>query len=126
MELLVQSKYRCLKQPKQFLILQTISLSFFPFLFLIFITACFVPASQAQLRAAMVKVDISPLDSQYLVGYGERKSTGIHAVSTIALWPLMMVKLNFYLISSDICLFSTSEYDNVVGFFAGKHKSPGC
>jgi hypothetical protein len=33
--------------------------------------------SHAQLRAAVVKADITPTESQYLLGYGERKSTGV-------------------------------------------------
>jgi neutral ceramidase len=90
----------------------TISFSTF-FLFTCIVTMA-APAAKAQLRAATVKVDISPKDSQYLVGYGERKSIGIHDRIYHRIVALDDGKTQFYLISSDICLFSPSEYDNVV------------
>jgi neutral ceramidase len=65
------------------------------------------------LRAAAVKVDITPQDSQWLGGYGARKSTGIldriyHRVVALDSGPTQ-----WYLISSDLCLFSPGLYDSV-------------
>lgn len=75
----------------------------------------FVPVCSAQFRAAVVKVDITPSDSQYLLGYGERKSTGIHDRIYHKIVALDDGKTQFFIISSDICLYSPSEYDKVVG-----------
>jgi hypothetical protein len=82
-------------------------------LFLLLFVLSVPVASAQQLRASVSKVDITPEDSQWLLGYGERKSTGVidrifHRV----------VLLNeggetFCLISSDICLVSPAEYDRV-------------
>jgi neutral ceramidase len=45
--------------------------------FLSFFLLFCIQDSNAQLRAAVVKADITPTESQYLLGYGERKSTGV-------------------------------------------------
>jgi hypothetical protein len=60
-----------------------------------------------------VKVDITPQNSQWLSGYQERKSDGVldniyHRVAA-----LEAGGTPFYLISSDLCLFSPSLYDSV-------------
>jgi hypothetical protein len=64
-------------------------------------------------RAAVVKVDITPADSQMLLGYQARKSIGIldHIYHRIIV--LDDGKTQFFLISSDICEFSPSQYDRV-------------
>ncbi|MEJ7767332.1 MAG: neutral/alkaline non-lysosomal ceramidase N-terminal domain-containing protein [Chitinophagaceae bacterium] len=69
----------------------------------------------------MVKVDISPADSQYLVGYGERKSTGIHDRIYHRIVALHDGKTEFFIISSDICLYSPSEYDKVAARLQKQH-----
>lgn len=73
----------------------------------------FVPVTKAQFRASVVKTDITPSDSQYLLGYGERKSTGIHDRIFHRIVALDDGVTQFYLISSDFCLFSPSEYDKI-------------
>lgn len=67
----------------------------------------------AQLKASVVKVDITPTDSQYLLGYQERKSNGIldHIYHRIV--ALDDGVTQFYIISSDVCLYAPSEYDKV-------------
>lgn len=67
----------------------------------------------AQLKASVVKVDITPGDSQYLLGYQERQSNGVldHIYHKIV--ALDDGATQFYIISSDVCLYSPSEYDKV-------------
>ncbi len=93
---------------------RSIAFSFLPLLFQFCIMVFCVPVSKAQFRAALVKTDISPADSQYLVGYGERKSIGIHDRIYHKIVALDDGKTQFFIISSDICLYSPSEYDKVV------------
>lgn len=71
------------------------------------------PAAKAQLRAAVVKVDITPADSQYLLGYQERKSTGVLDKIYHRIVAIDDGTTQFFIISSDICLYSPSEYDKV-------------
>lgn len=80
---------------------------------LLFLLLFYFDQSQAQFRASMVKVDITPADSQYLVGYGERKSIGIHDRIYHRIVALDDGKTQFFIISSDICLYSPSEYDKI-------------
>lgn len=69
--------------------------------------------ASAQLKASVVKIDITPTDSQYLLGYQERKSTGILDRIYHKIVVLDDGITQFYLISSDVCLYSPSEYDKV-------------
>ncbi|MBX3239602.1 MAG: neutral/alkaline non-lysosomal ceramidase N-terminal domain-containing protein [Chitinophagaceae bacterium] len=73
----------------------------------------FVHAAQAQLKAAVIKTDITPSDSQYLLGYQERKSTGVRDPIYHKILALDDGNTQFFIISSDICLYSPSEYDKV-------------
>lgn len=79
-------------------------------------TLCLLAAAQAPagFRAAVVKTDITPEDSQNLLGYGARKSTGVHDRIYHRIVALDDGSTQFFLISSDICLFSPSEYDRVM------------
>src|SRR5258706_5649942 len=97
---------------------------FFDFLFLAAIlllskttiaqqTTTFTSAGQTGFRAAVVKVDITPEDSQNLLGYGARKSTGIHDRIYHRIVVLDDGTTQIYLVSSDICEVSPSEYDAV-------------
>src|SRR4029453_11343477 len=66
------------------------------------------------LRAAAVKVEITPSTSQWLMGYQARKSTGVldpiyHRVVMLEAGGSVLV-----LIASDLCLFSPSLYDDVM------------
>ncbi|HXW04547.1 MAG TPA: neutral/alkaline non-lysosomal ceramidase N-terminal domain-containing protein [Vicinamibacterales bacterium] len=67
------------------------------------------------LRAAVVKVDITPDGPRWLSGYQPRQSTGVldrihHRVLAIEAGGTPL-----YLISSDLCLFSPELYDSVTG-----------
>ena len=72
-------------------------------------------AGQTGFRAAVVKVDITPEDSQNLLGYGARKSTGIHDRIYHRIVALDDGITQIYIVSSDICEVSPSEYDLVAG-----------
>lgn len=65
------------------------------------------------LRAAAVKVDITPQDSQWLSGYGPRQSTGVLDPIYHRVLALDAGGVAFYLIASDLCLFSPTLYDSV-------------
>ena len=73
----------------------------------------FVNAAHAQLKAAVVKIDITPSDAQYLLGYQERQSNGVLDHIYHKILALDDGTTQFYIISSDVCLYSPSEYDKV-------------
>lgn len=75
--------------------------------------ALFPSRISAQLKASVVKVDITPSDSQYLLGYQERKSDGVLDHIHHKIVALDDGTTQFYIISSDVCLYSPSEYDRV-------------
>ena len=72
------------------------------------------PAASSAFRAAAVKVDITPQNSQWLLGYQARQSNGIHDRIYHRVLALEAGPTQFYLISSDLCLFSPTFYDNVM------------
>ena len=63
------------------------------------------------LRAAVVKVDITPSDAKMLAGYGARKSTGIHDRLFHRIVMLDDGNTQFFLVSSDIGKMAPSVYD---------------
>ena len=67
----------------------------------------------AQFRASVVKIDISPNKPQWLLGYGPRRSTGVHDHLYHRIMAMDDGVTEFYLISTDICLYSRSVYDDV-------------
>ena len=87
--------------------------------------ACFLlscSAGAAGFRAAAVKVDITPQDPQWLMGYQARQSTGVHDRIYHKIAALDDGRTQFYLISSDLCLFSPTVYDD---FTAALQKQTG-
>ncbi|KAA0988910.1 neutral/alkaline non-lysosomal ceramidase N-terminal domain-containing protein [Dyadobacter aurulentus] len=64
-------------------------------------------------RASVVKVDITPDNSQQLLGYQARKSTGVHDNIYHRIVAMDDGKTQFYIISTDICLISPSQYDKL-------------
>jgi neutral ceramidase len=66
------------------------------------------------LRAAAVKADITPKSPQWLLGYQARQSTGVHDNIYHRVVALEAGGTPFYLISSDLCLFSPTLYDSVM------------
>ena len=67
----------------------------------------------AQFRAAVVKVDITPDKPQWLLGYDPRQSTGVHDHLFHRIVAMDDGTTQFFLISTDVCLFSPSVYDDV-------------
>ncbi len=70
-------------------------------------------SASAQLKASVVKIDITPNNTQYLLGYQERQSTGVLDKIYHKIVVLDDGATQFYLISSDVCLYSPSEFDKV-------------
>lgn len=75
--------------------------------------ASVLPA-RADLRAAAVKVDITPQNSQWLLGYQARQSNGVHDNIYHRVLALEAGGTPFYLISTDVCLFSPNFFDSVM------------
>jgi neutral ceramidase len=67
----------------------------------------------AGFRASVVKVDITPTNSQYLLGYGPRKSEGVNDKIYHRIVMMDDGVTQFVLISSDLALVAPSEYDKV-------------
>jgi neutral ceramidase len=76
----------------------------------------------ATFRASVVKVDITPETPQWLMGYAPRQSDGVHDHIYHRILAMDDGHLQFFLISSDLCLFSPSVYDEVT---AELHKQLG-
>jgi neutral ceramidase len=68
-------------------------------------------AQAASFRAAAAKVDITPKDSQWLMGYAARQSTGVHDRIYHRVVAMDDGATQFYLISTDVCVFSPTVYD---------------
>jgi neutral ceramidase len=72
-----------------------------------------LPLFGAGFRASAVKVDITPDRPQWLMGYDARQSTGVHDKIYHRVVAMDDGKVQFYLIATDLCLFSPSVYDEV-------------
>jgi len=70
-------------------------------------------AQSSDFQASVVKRDITPATPQMLLGYGARESTGVHDKIFHRIVVMDDGRSTFYLVSSDICLVSPSEYDRV-------------
>jgi hypothetical protein len=64
-------------------------------------------------RASVVKVDITPAKPQWLLGYDPRQSTGVHDHLFHRIVAMDDGQTQFFLISTDICLYSPSVYDEI-------------
>ncbi len=71
------------------------------------------PDPSGTFRASVVKVDITPTGSKWLAGYPARQSTGIHDRLFHRIVALDDGRTQFFLISSDLCLFAPSVYDEM-------------
>ena len=71
-------------------------------------------------RASVVKVDITPNTPKQLLGYGARLSTGVHDRIYHRIIALDDGATQFFLVSSEICLMSPSEYDHVADMLQKK------
>ena len=72
-----------------------------------------LPLCAASFRAAVSKIDITPKDPQWLMGYAARQSTGVHDNIYHRIVAMDDGTTQFYLIASDLCLFSPSVYNEV-------------
>ena len=70
--------------------------------------------ARADLRASAVKVDITPQNSQWLLGYQARQSTGVLDHIYHRVLALDAGGTAFYLISTDVCLLSPTFHDAVM------------
>src|SRR5205085_8777394 len=88
----------------------------------ILFSICFCTAVNAQkgFRAAVVKIDISPSTPKQLLGYSARLSTGIHDRIYHRIIVLDDGSTQFYLVSTEVCEFSPSEYDHVAALLNKK------
>ncbi len=91
----------------------TSSSRYFTIVFLFIIAFSSANGANAQLRASVVKKDITPEDAQMLLGYHARKSTGVHDRIMHRIMALDDGATQFFLVSSDICEISPSLYDEV-------------
>ncbi len=66
-----------------------------------------------EFRASVVKINITPDNSQYLLGYGARKSTGVHDSIYHRIVAFDDGTTQFFLVSTEICIISPAEYDRV-------------
>ncbi|MEX2231227.1 MAG: neutral/alkaline non-lysosomal ceramidase N-terminal domain-containing protein [Cyclobacteriaceae bacterium] len=72
-------------------------------------------------RAAVVKIDITPQNQQWLRGYNPRLSTGILDLLYHRIVVLDDGKTQFFLISSDILGISPAEYDRVAAMLKSRY-----
>jgi hypothetical protein len=75
------------------------------------IEVCAALAPAAEFRASAVKVDITPSASKWLAGYPARQSTGVHDRLYHRIVAMDDGHTQFFLVSSDLCLFAPSVYD---------------
>ena len=64
-------------------------------------------------RASVVKINITPDNSQNLLGYSARKSTGVHDSIYHRIVAFDDGTNQFFLVSTEICIISPTEYDKV-------------
>jgi neutral/alkaline ceramidase-like enzyme len=73
------------------------------------------PLGQAAFRASAVKVDITPQEPKWLLGYGARQSTGVHDRIYHRIVAMDDGQAPFFLISTDICIYSPTVYEDLTG-----------
>jgi neutral ceramidase len=83
------------------------------YFFIFFLLFFFTYESRADFRASVVTVDITPDGPKMLLGYSARQSTGIHDRIFHRIIAIDDGVTQFFLVSSDICVISPSEYDHV-------------
>ena len=77
---------------------------------------------EKRFKAAVVKTDITPENSQQLIGYQERKSTGVYDHIYHRIIVLDDGNTKFVLVSTDICLISPVEYQHVAEILKSRFK----
>ena len=79
----------------------------------IFAKPSFGQKQTGEFKASVVKIDITPNEPKMLLGYAARKSTGIHDRIYHRIVAMDDGVKQFFLVSTDICVMSPSEYDHV-------------
>lgn len=94
------------------------------FIFIIFLISLVLPKDSAAqgFRAAVVKVDITPENPQMLLGYQARQSNGVNDKIYHRIVALDDGKTQFFIISTDICLVSPSQYDKLAARLKSQYK----
>lgn len=77
--------------------------------------------SADELRAAAVKVEITPSNPKRLGGYGPRESTGIHDPIHHRVLLLASGGQEWVLVSSEFCVMSPAKYDEVAARLEREH-----
>ena len=86
--------------------------SVFFVLFLVMTASGSLPGGAAgDFRASCVKVDITPEESLWLLGYGPRKSEGVHDRIYHRIAAMDDGKMQFFLVSSDLAAISPAFYE---------------
>ena len=80
---------------------------------LAFLLVSATPLFSAAFRASAVQVDITPDSPQWLMGYNARQSTGVHDKIYHRIVAMDDGKTQFYLVASDLCLFSPGVYRDI-------------
>lgn len=79
---------------------------------LLLLLAAALQLSAAEFRSSAVKIDITPANSQPLLGYGARNSTGVNDSLFHRITAMDDGSLQFFLVSTDIALISPSVFDD--------------
>lgn len=77
-------------------------------------------SAESGFRASVVKINITPSTPKQLLGYGARLSTGVHDSIYHRIVVLDDGVTQFYVVSSELCLVSPSEYDHVAALLKKK------
>lgn len=99
---------------------KTTRLKIFGSVFLFCISIMTSPLLGQSIRAGVAKVNITPSNAQQLLGYGARKSTGVHDSIFHRIVVMDDGEKEYYLVSSDICVISPAEYDRVAEILVEK------
>src|SRR5437660_4066051 len=83
-------------------------------LFVLAVAASLHKAFAGQFRASVVKIDVTPEKPQWLLGYNPRQSTGVHDRLYHRIVAMDDGRTQFFLVSTDICLYSPSLYDGMM------------
>jgi neutral ceramidase len=73
---------------------------------------CGVVCAEDAFRAACVQVDITPERPQWLQGYGQRLSEGVHDRLYHRIAAMDDGETQFFLVSTDVCVFTPAFYDD--------------
>ena len=80
-------------------------------LFVLASVGTLVEAGSGVFRASCVKVDITPETPQWLLGYGPRRSEGVHDRLYHRITAMDDGKMQFFLVSSDLAAISPAFYE---------------